>query len=406
MIHKIKEYKYLILGAGPSGLSFARTLLDYGEKSFLILEQEKKAGGLCRSKIVDGTPLDIGGGHFLDVTRKNVLKFLFRFLPKKEWNLFKRCSKISIHGQFIDYPIESHIWHLPIDLQISYLKSIFQVSNALNKKNMPVKFHKWVYKKFGDKIAENYMIPYNKKLWGNHYKKLSTTWFDKIPDVSFEEIIESCLNKSSKGRIPAHKEFYYPKKDGYGKVWLNMAKTLDSHILYKKEIKSLDFKNLIVNKKFKAKYVINTIPWISLDRASNFPAYIHNMINKLKKVSLRIDYFSKNSDSPAHWTYVPDEKVSYHRILHRHNFIRGSRGHWTETNSVRTNDGVSKIFSTINDFSYPVNVVGKDNLISSILKWAKKNNIYGIGRWGKWQHINSDVTVEEAIDFAKKMLNL
>ena len=60
----MNKVRYLILGAGPSGLAFARTLLDQGENSFLILEKEEIAGGLCRSMMVDGSPFDIGGGHF------------------------------------------------------------------------------------------------------------------------------------------------------------------------------------------------------------------------------------------------------------------------------------------------------------------------------------------------------
>ena len=56
--------KYLILGAGPAGLSVAAKLKQYGEKSFLVLEKEQEAGGLCRSTTVDNAPFDIGGGHF------------------------------------------------------------------------------------------------------------------------------------------------------------------------------------------------------------------------------------------------------------------------------------------------------------------------------------------------------
>ena len=41
--------KYLILGAGPAGLSFANRLKQKGITNFLILEKEKTAGGLCRS---------------------------------------------------------------------------------------------------------------------------------------------------------------------------------------------------------------------------------------------------------------------------------------------------------------------------------------------------------------------
>ena len=76
--------KYLILGAGPAGLSLANRLKQDGEKSFLVLEREATAGGLCRSVEVDGAPFDIGGGHFLDVRRPHVNNFLFGFMPKEE----------------------------------------------------------------------------------------------------------------------------------------------------------------------------------------------------------------------------------------------------------------------------------------------------------------------------------
>ena len=51
--------KYLILGAGPAGLSFAHRLLQMGEKNFIILEANNEAGGLCRSLKVDGSIIDV-----------------------------------------------------------------------------------------------------------------------------------------------------------------------------------------------------------------------------------------------------------------------------------------------------------------------------------------------------------
>lgn len=77
----MENVKYLILGAGPAGLSFANCLKQKGEESFLLLEKEAEAGGLCRSADVDEAPLDIGGGHFLDVQRPEVNRFLFGFMP-------------------------------------------------------------------------------------------------------------------------------------------------------------------------------------------------------------------------------------------------------------------------------------------------------------------------------------
>lgn len=56
--------KYLILGAGPAGLTVATKLRQKGITDFLVLEREETAGGLCRSVNIDGSPLDIGGGAF------------------------------------------------------------------------------------------------------------------------------------------------------------------------------------------------------------------------------------------------------------------------------------------------------------------------------------------------------
>ena len=61
----MEKVKYLILGAGPAGLTFANRLKQSGEDSFLVVKKETEAGGLCRSCQVDGSPFDIGGGHFV-----------------------------------------------------------------------------------------------------------------------------------------------------------------------------------------------------------------------------------------------------------------------------------------------------------------------------------------------------
>lgn len=163
-MNKFKKYKYIILGAGPAGLSFANRLLEKGETSFLVLEKESEAGGLCRSYFVDGSPLDICGGHFLDIRNCKVLDFLFRFMPEKEWNKFGRISKISINNSFIDYPFESNIWQFPIDKQVEYLLSTSKAGCNLNKK-IPKKFVDWISWKLGKKIADDYMIPYNQKIF-------------------------------------------------------------------------------------------------------------------------------------------------------------------------------------------------------------------------------------------------
>ena len=162
----MERVKYLILGAGPAGLSLANCLKQKGEESFLLLEKEKEAGGLCRSMDVDGAPLDIGGGHFLDVRRPEVNRFLFGFMPEEEWNRYERDSKISFderyieqdsggHGnRYIDHPFEANIWQMKPEKQKEYLESITEA--GCNKgEEMPERFVDWIYWKLGKRIAED-----------------------------------------------------------------------------------------------------------------------------------------------------------------------------------------------------------------------------------------------------------
>ncbi|MGZ8096733.1 MAG: NAD(P)-binding protein, partial [Methylosarcina sp.] len=162
----MKKFKYLVLGAGPSGLTVAHALMvaGYSPDDIVVLEQQKVAGGLCRSETVDGAPIDIGGGHFLDVKRQDVLDFVFRFMPREEWNLYDRVSKIWIRGTEIDHPLEANLWQFSSEIQADYLESIAQ-AGCVRSEAMPESFAEWIKWKLGERIAQEYMLPYNRKIW-------------------------------------------------------------------------------------------------------------------------------------------------------------------------------------------------------------------------------------------------
>lgn len=393
--------KYLILGAGPAGLAFATHLLEQNESDFLILEKEKEAGGLCRSVFVDGSPLDIGGGHFIDVRNKRVLDMLFEVMPDDEWNIYERNSKIFIHNKLVNSPIEANIWQLPIDNQIEYLKSVAIAGCNLGE-SVPEKFIDWIYWKLGKQIADNYMIPYNQKMFGKNLNILGSYWMEKLPNVSFEETLRSCLEQKAYGKQPGHAQFYYPKKYGSGEVWKRLANRLKDKILYEIDIKEIDLKGHNVNKNFQADNIINTIPWTEFDNIEGIEKDILDIIKQLKYTSISIDYFSDDLDSDAHWIYYPQSQLEYHRILIRKNFSINAKGLWTETNVDRLQSSSSK-YRYINKYAYPLNTVGKKEQMQELLQFFKKHNIYGLGRWGEWEHYNSDVVVDKAIALADKL---
>ncbi|MCR5507085.1 MAG: NAD(P)-binding protein [Lachnospiraceae bacterium] len=395
--------KYLILGAGPAGLSFANRLLQNGIDDFLVLEKEDEAGGLCRSRDIGGSPLDIGGGHFLDVRDKEVLDFLFGFMPRELWDGYERDSRIAVGDNIINSPIEANIWQMKIKDQVEYLKAIAVAGCNLGKP-MPDKFVDWIYWKLGDKIAEDYMIPYNKKMFGEDLNELGTYWLNKLPNVSFDETLISCLEKKAYGTQPGHAKFFYPKEFGYGELWLRLAKALGSRIRYGEKAKKLDIDGRCVNDTYKADIIINTVPWTAIDRIDGLDEDLAGGLKKLKHSSVVIEYIDEQLDTPAHWIYYPDPGLDYHRILVRHNFCPGSRGYWTETNLTRFDkSGKDEDNYHINEYAYPLNTTGKQEFMKELLDRTRTKGIYGLGRWGEWQHYNSDVVVARAIRLADEL---
>lgn len=405
MIHK----KILILGAGPAGLSAANRLQQMGICDFLVLEKENEAGGLCRSVEVDGSPFDIGGGHFLDVRRPKVNEFLFGFMPEEEWDRYDRDSRIAVNGNLVGHPIEANIWQMQMEDQVEYLKSI-AAAGCNRGEDMPEEFVDWIYWKLGDKIAEDYMIPYNQKIFYKDLNALGTYWLEKLPNVSFEETLRSCLEKKAYGTQPGHAQFYYPKKYGYGELWLRMAKALGDKIQCNCAVKELDMeeKHVVLwdGTVYQADLIITTIPWRSIDKIKGMPEELLADVAELKHSSVETRYYAKNLDTAAQWIYYPDPALAYHRILVRHNFCPNSRGYWTETNSERIPlipQDEQDNFNYMNEYAYPLNTVGKPEKMERLIAWSREHKVYPLGRWGEHQHYNSDVTVELALQLAEEM---
>lgn len=392
--------KFLILGAGPTGLTLAHALLRRGlpPGELLVVEREAEAGGLCRSRLVDGHPLDIGGGHFLDTARAQVLDFLFAFMPEAEWNRFDRRATLRLRGARIDHPLEANLWQLDTASQVDFLESIAR-AGCVRGTPAPEGFADWIRWKLGDRIAEEYMLPYNRKLWSMDPNRLGTYWLHKLPDVSFRDTLRSCLEGRPCGTLPAHGSFFYPRRHGYGEVWRRMGEALGDRLVLGCPVTSVDLGTRTVNGAWSAETILNTVPWTLWPSFCDLPAEAMGALQALVHVPVDVTYVPETLDDPSHWVYLPDEAVPHHRLLLRSNFIPGARGHWTEANATRSRP--TEGFRHRNTYAYPVNTLGKPEAVAAIQAWARTKGIVGAGRWGRWEHMNSDVAVAEALDLAQ-----
>lgn len=408
-------YDYIIVGAGITGITLAR-LLDQKGYRVCVLESNSVAGGLCRTKFIDGHYLDIGGGHFFYSKYKEVYDFVFSHIPETEFNYFDRVSKIELGDEIIDYPVESSLWQLKIENQVKYLISVVRAGESSCKEE-PKNYQEWIKWKLGDLIAENYMLPYNRKIWGLEPSEMDIDWLTKIPRLNVEEIIRYSLEKrNAVDKYPSHPGFYYPKEGGFQKIFDSIYNKIKNCVKLNEPVVSLKLDKDIwsVNDKYCAKFVLNTAPWNSLFKALGKPKELKDDFKYLQSNSIVISLFKENIVNNWHWLYIPDENKLYHREFYIPNFSKSSAkdGVYTETNRKRWLSGgsfkrnnKSAIYEHIIDNAYPIPVIGHSKSANKIIEYYRDRNLIGIGRWGQWQYLNSDVCIKYAIDFVNSIKN-
>jgi hypothetical protein len=231
---------------------------------------------------------------------------------------------------------------------------------------------------------------------------LGVDWLHKLPAASFRDSLQSCLRRQSGGSLPAHGRFLYPRAHGYGEVWRRIAAALGERFVPRHPVTSVDVTRRTVDDFVQADVIVTTIPWSCWKAMSKLPAAVATAIDQLVHVGVHVDYHPENLPSPAHWIYEPDEGQPYHRQLLRHNFCAGARGHWCEANVRRAGaPGTARFTSS---HAYPVSTTGRAAAIATVLDWARGHRILGLGRWGTWEHLNSDVAVEQAMTAARESL--
>lgn len=400
-------HDYIIIGGGITGVSIARLLQLSGVDKFHILEATPYPGGLCRTKQIGKHLLDVGGGHFLCTKFPHVYDFIFSHIPKTEFNYFNRVSKVAINGREIDYPLESSIWQLPTELCAEYLVSIIQNGEARGLP-APANFEAWIRWKLGDKVTDGYMLPYNRKIWGVEPDEMDIDWLHKIPRLNLLEITRACLTRQADpAAMPSHAGFYYPKAGGFQRIFDAIAAPVADRLECSAPVDHIERQGdtLIVNGRHRARSIINTAPWHALADSPVFDAEARAAIARLRANQLVVSLHEAPLVTDAHWLYQPDESLRHHRSFFIHNFAPHSarEGFYRETNLKRWQPGHDEIYAETNLCAYPIPTLGWSASIDCVLACVEAQGIHGVGRWGQWQYLNSDVCIHEAMRLVRKL---
>ncbi len=405
---------YLIIGAGMTGVSLARLLQLRGGLKFHVLEAAPQAGGLCRSEEVNGHHLDLGGGHFLCTKHPRVYDFIFSHLPREEFNHFTRVSKIRLAGGWeVDYPLESNLWQLPAEAQVEFLLACMRSGEASGC-DEPANYEAWLRWKLGARISEDYLLPYNRKIWGVEPQEMDVDWLHKIPRLDVREMLRSCLTHcSDRAKMPSHQDFLYPRRGGFQSIFDAVYAPVRDHISVASPVVSLRRLDegagggWLVNGEHRCRHLVNTAPWHRLQTAFG-PADATRLapyLPRLRTNSVVVSLLEQPFEHDWHWCYLPDPKIAHHREFFIRNFAPHSRrdGVYIETNRQRWVPHDRALCEHTNEDAYPIPVLGHARAIRSVLEICRPWRLYGLGRWGQHNYFNSDVCIHEAMQFVEHL---
>src|SRR4029077_8873336 len=203
----------IVIGAGPAGLGAALALGN----SVMVLESRETVAGLCGSLTLDGAIFDLGG-HSFSTPHPAIRRLVFDALEMQEQ---KRDAWCWVNGEYVRYPFQQHF----SELADSDSRHVCQIGlEAASGWEDAVNFDEYLDRRFGRGIAELFMRPYNRKLWGADLARLDTEWVaERVATPG--GIPESDMSESGR-RLPLSKEavIAYPAKGGYGEIFRALAR--------------------------------------------------------------------------------------------------------------------------------------------------------------------------------------
>lgn len=418
--------KYLIIGAGISGLTFA----NYAKEDYLIVEKEDTVGGYCRTISRNGFVWDYAGHFFHFKTEEFKRKFLDK-VPKNEIITQEKCTKILYDKKLIDYPFQMNIHQLEKEKFIDCLYDLFNKQEKDNYDN----FLDMLYGKFGKSITEKFLKPYNEKLYAIDLSKLDTDAMGRFfPYANKEQIINNMRNSKDNSY---NNSFLYPKHGAETFINILFNELDKEKILLNTKIVDIDIKNKVAitdkNEKIEYEYLINSSPLNKF-----LELFSDEKINKLKNelsynkvLVFNLGFNKKSKLINEHWLYIPSKECNYYRIGFYDNILSSDRlsmyieiGYSKDDKITQAEidkqleltlenlrkqeiiDDTTELVDNIAIVMDPAYVhIEKetDEKINKQFTSFEKDNIYSIGRYGLWTYCSMEDCMLQAKELYEKI---
>src|SRR5215469_14209866 len=217
------QYKAIIVGAGPAGLTAAYELSKQGQRVLVLESDSHYVRGISRTVAYQGYRFDIGGHRFFSKSRE--VEDLWTEILGPDMLQRPRSSKIYYRGQFYAYPLKPLEALCKLGLLESTVCVLSFLKAKINPTSHPKSFEDWVVNQFGKRLFRIFFKTYTEKVWGMSCKEISADWAaQRIKGLSLASAIKNAILPKRKPND--HKQvvktlldtFRYPRL-GPGMMW-------------------------------------------------------------------------------------------------------------------------------------------------------------------------------------------
>jgi len=440
-------HRFLILGAGPTGLGAARRLQELGVHDWQIVEAAPEPGGLATS-FVDkkGFTWDIGG-HVQFSHYEYFDRAMVEFLGEDGWLHHQRESWVWMRDRFIPYPFQNNIRRLPPEDLNKCLQGLLQITQSPRPK--PHNFREWIDATFGPGLAEVFMLPYNFKVWAFPPEMMNSVWVgERVAVTDLSRVLSNlALGKDDLSWGP-NNTFQFPKHGGTGAIWSACAKRLPAaQIKLNARIVGIDLgKREVVTasgERFGYEHLISTIPLTELIRLSGQshlqPGADRGLLYSASNI-FGIGLRGKPRDELATkcWMYFPEDNCPFYRVTVFSNYspynVPDITTHWSlmaevsesphkpvnqerlledviqgalDTRLIDKRDDIVSTWSYRAGHGYPTPGLHRDEALAELIPFFEERGVYSRGRFGLWKYevSNQDHSFMQGVEVVDRLVN-
>lgn len=419
--------KIVIIGAGPTGLGAAYRLHELGYDNWVLYEKSPCVGGHAASHVDQHGFVWDEGGHVIFSHYPYFDKLVDKVLGNEVHERIRE-SWIVKGESWVPYPFQSNLRYLPKQVQVNCLLGAAQAA-ATGNGHKAGNFRDWIVETFGRGIADEFMFPYNSKVWTTPLERMSKGWIaDRVAVVDFKRLLENVLYERDDVGWGPNSKFRFPLHGGTGEIYRRIASCFPASIKTEKQLAEIDLERRRISFTDGTGDLYDRL--ISTAPLDLLTAMLRPADNRLSDAARGLEHnnllvvgfgLKKRIETGRCWIYFTDPDMPCYRATYfshysPYNVPHGDIEQYSSLmceisfrvgelpDPEKTLDQVmtglirAKIleeddrgnivsrYHRIVGYSYPIPTLGRDQALDVLQPALFKKGIYSRGRFGAWRY--------------------